>query len=276
MAFRIAHISDIHFGKIRDPKIVDALIDEVNRADVDLTCVSGDLTQRARTNQFRDAAEMLSRIRSEILVVPGNHDVYAWWFPFRRLGDALRRYREFISDDLAPHVVADGVRVLGINSAHGWTIAGGRIAKSEHDRITEFFSSGSDTAFKVLVVHHHLSKIEALGPHDVARNARRTLDVAVNVGVDLILCGHLHISHIEHVEIIPADHRLVIVSAGTATSTRGRKEHRRSNFYNIIDVREREFVVEERRFDIDRGRFISDCETRFERIFDTPSADGDA
>ncbi len=274
MAFRIAHISDVHFGKIRDPKIVDALVDEVNQAQVDLTCVSGDLTQRARMNQFQEAAAMLARIESEILVVPGNHDVFAWWFPFRRLGDALRRYREFISDDLAPRVVTKGVRVLGINSAHGWTIKGGRIARAEHDRITDFFSSGSDSAFKVLVVHHHLSKIEALGPHDVARNARRTLDVAVSVGVDLILCGHLHISHIEPVEIIPADHRLVIVSAGTATSTRGRKEHRRSNFYNLIDIDEEHFVVRERRFDIDRGRFISDCETRFDRVVDSAQVDG--
>ncbi len=94
----------------------------------------------------------------------------------------------------------------------------------------EFFVGRRDSSFNILVVHHHLSRLEALGWHDIARYSQHTLDAAVEAGVDLILCGHLHISHIEPVEIIPGDHTVVVASAGTATSTRGRKEHRRSNF----------------------------------------------
>ncbi len=265
MSFRLAHISDIHFGRIGRPDIVDALVDEINAAGVDLVCVSGDLTQRARHTQFEEAAGMLQRLEAETLVVPGNHDVYAWWFPIRRLIDPLRRYREYISEDDTPSYVADGVAVLGLNSATGFTIKGGHIDRGQLDRMTEFFSERRDSAFNIVVVHHHLSRIEALGWHDIARNAQHTLDVAADSGVDLILCGHLHISHIEPVEIIPGDHRLVVVSAGTATSTRGRKEHRRSNFFNLIEVDRDRFVIEERRFDPSSGLFKSDCETTFRR-----------
>lgn len=266
MGYRIAHISDIHFGKIGNPDIVDVLVHEVNDADVDLVCVSGDLTQRARHEEFRQAASMIENIGADVLVVPGNHDVYAWWYPFRRLGDSLRRYRHYITDDLAPSVVRNGVAVLGINSAYGWTIKGGHIDGAARERMREFFKDAGDPAFKIVVVHHHLSRIEALGVHDIARNAQLTLDAAVDANVDLVLCGHLHISHIEPVEIIPGEHRLVVASAGTATSTRGRKAHRRSNFYNIIDVGDEHFTIEELRYDPSTNRFQQDCETRFERV----------
>ena len=266
MAFRIAHISDIHFGKIGRPDIVDSLVEEINGAVVDLVCVSGDLTQRAKHRQFEQARTMLDGIKAKSLVVPGNHDVFAWWFPFRRLTDPLRRYREYISDDPAPSFVADGVAVLGINSATGLTIKGGHIDRSQRLRMKEFFSGRRESSFNVLVVHHHLSRLEALGWHDIARNSQHTLDAAVESGVDLILCGHLHISHIEPIEIIPGDHTLVVASAGTATSTRGRKEHRRSNFFNLIDIDRSHFEIEERRFDARTGSFVTDCRTRFDRL----------
>ena len=45
---RIAHLSDIHLGRISRPEIVEVVVEEVNALAVDLVVVSGDLTQRAR------------------------------------------------------------------------------------------------------------------------------------------------------------------------------------------------------------------------------------
>lgn len=263
----IAHISDIHFGKIAHPTIVDDLVADVNAHEVGLVAVSGDLTQRAKPHQFRAARAMLDAFEAPTLVVPGNHDVFAWWHrPVSRIFDPLRRYRKYIMDDLMPTFVKDGVAVLGINSAYGLTIKGGRIDEASIACIRSFFGAQEAGTFKVLVVHHHLTKIHALGRHDVARHARRTLDAAMDARVDLILCGHLHVSHIEPLEIIPGAHRLVIASAGTATSSRGRKEHRDTNFYNLITVSDREFVVEERCYDAEHRRFVVESTTRFERF----------
>ena len=267
---KIAHISDVHFGRIAHEGIVDALVDEVNGSSVDLVAVSGDLTQRARPSQFQAAEAMLTAFQVPTLVVPGNHDVYAWWYPVRRLFRPLGRYRRHISDDMTPTFERDGLAVLGINSAHGRTIKGGRVGRSARQAVHRFFGDRPEDVFKVLVVHHHLTRIQALAPHDVARKAEQTLDVATQVGVDLVLCGHLHVSHIEPIDIVPAKHRLVIVSAGTATSNRGRGAHGKTNFYNVIDVSPTQFSVEERIFDVDQERFVSDGQTTFEREFVTP------
>lgn len=159
----------------------------------------------------------------------------------------------------------DDVAILGINSAHGRTIMGGLIGEHQRKAILDYFAPMGKDVFKILVVHHHLVRIQALGPHDIARKARKTLRVAGKVGVDLILCGHLHISHIEPHEIIPFEHRIVIASAGTATSSRGRKSNRRTNFFNLIEIFPDHFIVHERIYDSSAHAFRTHLSQRFER-----------
>lgn len=261
----LAHLSDIHFGKITHPGIVDALVDEVNGNDVALVAISGDLTQRARPREYRAASEMIARFNAPTLVVPGNHDVYAWWHPIHRVLNPLGRYLRYMGDNLAPTFEQYGIAALGINSAHGRTVKGGRIGTTARASVRSFFSNRSPEEFKVLVVHHHLVRIQALGPHDVARKAELTLELASDLGVDLILCGHLHVSHIHPLEFSPGRHPLVIASAGTATSSRGRHSNRRTNFYNLIHVHSDRFQIEERKFVPEERRFVAEATTTFDR-----------
>jgi 3',5'-cyclic AMP phosphodiesterase CpdA len=268
----IAHFSDLHFGRIAHPGIVDALVREVNEEAVDVAVLSGDLTQRARPSEFEGALRMLDAIRPPSLVVPGNHDVYPWWRPYRRLATPLRRYRRYVTDDLAPTFEASGVAVLGLSTPHGATIKGGRVAPQDREVLRQYFSSVGTEAFKVLVLHHHLTEIRSIGPHDVARQARKTLDTAAEMDVDLILCGHLHISHIEPLTIIPRRRRIIVASAGTATSNRGRSPQGPTNFYNRITIEDEAFHIEERRYVPAEDRFVVDGTTRFERSW-APGSD---
>ena len=188
-----------------------------------------------------------------------------------RVFKPLRRYRREISDDLAPRFEATaedgaGLAVLGITSAHGRTRKGGRISSAMRAAIASFFPPRAG-AFKVLVLHHHLARLGALGRHDVSRKASATLTLAQTVGVDLVLCGHLHISHVEAVETAgQGSRRVVIASAGTATSTRGRGQHRLTNFYNRIHVFADRFDVVEYRFDGETGAFAPVQTRTFSRV----------
>ena len=268
---RIAHLSDIHFGKIAHPGVVDAIVADVNAQPFDLVVASGDLTQRARRSEFRDARAMLDRFEPPVLVVPGNHDVRAWWHhPFDRVFRSARRFSEFINEDRTPTFEAPGLAVFGLDSAHGLTIKGGKIRPRHLEAMRAYFAGADAGAFRVLVLHHHLLRLEALGSHDIARGARRALAVAQEADVDLVLCGHLHRSHVARVETAPPlagapGHKLVVASAGTATSSRGRAENKATNFYNWIAVGTERFAVEERRFDPASGAFSTERTTAFDR-----------
>ncbi len=115
---RLIHLSDLHFGA-HDPRLVEAVEQRIHEEKPDLVVVSGDFTQRARTEQFREACEFLERLRDaghEVLGVPGNHDV-PLYDVLRRFLSPLTRYKRFIDDELCPFHEVAGATVLGINTA---------------------------------------------------------------------------------------------------------------------------------------------------------------
>ena len=261
---RIAHLSDIHFGRIAHPGIVDDIVNDVNNAGVDLVAISGDLTQRAIHRQFRDCIQMLEKFTSPLLVVPGNHDVHPWWRPVSRLSRPLSMFEQYLGGEMIRSFEAGGVAVLGINSAHGKTIKGGKITPEIARAIEAYFASKKESDFKVLMLHHHLKRIKALMPHDTIQNPEDHFDLALRAGVNLVLCGHIHISHVESLDR-DRPSPFVIASAGTATSNRGRRSNRRKNYYNIIDVYTSHFSIEERNYVVAERRFKPMRKTQFER-----------
>ena len=57
---RLLHLSDLHFGFER-AALVEPLLERVNASNADLVVVTGDLTHRARSAQFAQAAAFLRR-----------------------------------------------------------------------------------------------------------------------------------------------------------------------------------------------------------------------
>ena len=200
-----------------------------------------------------------------MLVVPGNHDAYAWWYPVHRLTTPVKRYRKYITPDLSPAYVDERVAVLGISSVHGWTVKAGLVRKRDRNRIRQFFSSVDKSLFKILVVHHHLVSMPEFGRHDVSRFGGKTFRILQEEGVDMVLSGHLHRSHLEVFDRDSED-QLIVASAGTATSNRGRYPAKLENHYNQIKIDSEKIVVDERRFDDDALRYTSERVTAFDRF----------
>ena len=260
----LAHISDIHFGRLTSEGIVGALVSDIHGVHPRLVVISGDLTQRARKSQFQDAANMIASFNTPVMVVPGNHDIPAWYRPWTRLFSPLGRYEELISPEMQPTFEGDGLAVAGINTAHRMTIKGGKIRPEQVAFVRSFFQDADPAAFKVLVLHHPPVLLTRPKRPEVARASHLAIDLIGAAKVDLVLCGHLHQSSVESVPLDDG-HSVVIASAGTASSSRGRAGDRRTNIFNVVQVEEDYFKVEERRFDLASHRFERLRESTFAR-----------
>ncbi len=70
----LVHLSDLHFGRV-DTAVVHSLRTTVEEIQPEVVVVSGDLTQRARTQEFKEARAFLDLLPSTQIIVPGNHDI---------------------------------------------------------------------------------------------------------------------------------------------------------------------------------------------------------
>ena len=127
----IAHISDLHFGA-ESPEIVEGLVSDLTVLKPALIAVSGDLTQRARPQEFMAARAFLDRMVIPRLVVPGNHDIPLFDL-LSRFGRPLGRFRRYINEDVDPFFQTADLAVLGINTARSNTWKEGRVSEAQVD-----------------------------------------------------------------------------------------------------------------------------------------------
>jgi len=238
---RIAHLSDLHFGHLRR-ETLGPLRDALRAARPHLVAISGDLTQRARRKQFQEAAQFLETLPSPRIVVPGNHDVPLYNF-FARFGRPLDKYRRYITEDMQPFYADDEVAIIGVNTARAWTTKYGRINQRQIDGVREKLCDHENDVTKIVVTHHPFDLPENHDEGDLLGRANLAMVALAECGADLLLAGHLHIGRTGHtaVRYRIAGHSALVVSAGTATSTRHRGE---TNSFNVIRINHPHVQVE--------------------------------
>jgi 3',5'-cyclic AMP phosphodiesterase CpdA len=236
----IAHISDLHFGRV-DSLTLPPLVAAITGAKPDVVVVSGDLTQRARKSEFSAARQFLDKLPKPQIVVPGNHDVplydliSRWKRPFKN-------FRRYIANDLEPFYADDEIAVLGINTARSLTLKNGRINARQVAESCRLLGGTAETATRVLVTHHPFD-IQQGRRHDIVGRADMAMAGFARCRLDLILTGHLHVSHVRHssARYRIAGYSALFIQAGTATSVRQRGE---LNAWNLIRINGGEVAVD--------------------------------
>lgn len=237
----LLHISDLHFGPPFLPHVGEALLAIAPTLKPDVIAISGDLTQRAKREQFEAARAYIDRLPNvPKIVVPGNHDV-----PLYRVHERLLRphalFREIICDSLNKVHEFDGATIVALDSTSPRrTITNGRIDRRQLDFCREAFGPACDGRVKIVVAHHHFSPAPDYVSDQTMPKAKRAINEFVALGVDLILGGHLHRAYIGNsLDVYPGQdrrHGIIIVQCGTSTSRRGRGREREKNSFNVVKI----------------------------------------
>src|SRR3954453_24171038 len=149
---RIVYLSDGHFGR-PGPAVVPAVLQAVRRLDPHLVAISGDLTQRARGWQFREARAFLDALPCPQLGVPRNHDVPLYNVA-RRFLDPLGNYARYITTDLRPVHTDAEIVVVGVNTSRSLTVKDGTIRPPDLRHARDTLVRAGDEVVKIVVAHH--------------------------------------------------------------------------------------------------------------------------
>jgi len=266
---RVLHISDIHFGRSfveAHVAAAEALAVEAaaSEAPLDAIVVSGDLSQRARAVEFRQARELLDRMRkvAPLLVVPGNHDAQWWNAPFG-VGDRAAvhaMWRAEIGTALDPTLRVPGVSIIGLNSAPGvmpWTLTlnprdlrvkGGLTSEQLADAKHRIDASPAGD-LRVLVLHHNVIRGVLSNRWGLARPLE-TLDAIAALAPDVVCTGH---DHEERAQVTSRPTGDLLVSTANTLSSRARG--RRVASLNLIEADSSHVRVEIWHYQPESGAF---------------------
>lgn len=248
---RIAHLSDLHFGK-HDEKLAEGLAAEVAGQTPDLVVVSGDFTQRGNASEFEAARAFLEKLGLPFFAVPGNHDI-PLANVMKRFANPYGLYKRYISRELEPFLEMKGVALAGLRTSRrarlslNW--ADGTISRDQLKDLENRFAKASPDAIRIVVAHHPLMHPEEPMAKPMRRVKRADLALATfaRLGVRLVLSGHFHMSYVRRhnsgAEIAAgapvganeaAAAPVMVAQASTTISTRRRGGH--LNAYNLIDI----------------------------------------
>lgn len=261
----LVHLSDLHFGRV-DEDLIGPLHAAIAALQPSLVAVSGDLTQRARREQFRRARDFLAALPAPHLAVPGNHDVPLYDLA-RRFLRPLARFRRYIGDDTEPFFADDEIAVAGLNTARSLAFESGRVNREQLERMRERLATVEPEVVRIVVMHHPLALPAGQEHRRTVGRAPLALEVLARCRVDLCLAGHLHVGHVSRVARrfnLPGGD-LLLVQAGTATSTRSRGE---ANSFNALRLDGACLDVERHAWDPHTRRFRRERRERFRREAD--------
>jgi len=184
------HISDLHRGTRGAPVRDDALVALCHELSPELVIASGDLANRGRVAELREAKALLDRLPVPTLVVPGNHDI-----PYTLPARLTRPWAPFVSvfGTTDPVLRTANSVVCGLNSARPWRHQGGRLDAGRLGAAATTLRDAPVEALRIVVCHHHLAGAPWRASRKFPLKHRDvTLRALAEARAELVLGGHIH------------------------------------------------------------------------------------
>ena len=255
----LLHFSDTHFGT-EQPPVVAALVALAAERRPQALVFSGDITQRARSEEFAAARRFCDQLGElPLLVLPGNHDIPLWNLAARLFGP-YARYRQAFGSALEPVLETAELLVVGVNTTRAWRHKNGAVSQAQVERVAARLAQARPGQLRIVVTHQPSEVWRPKDRHDRLRGAEPALQAWSAAGADLVLGGHIHLPYVMDLQARawPTPRRTWCVQAGTAVSSRVR--HGTHNSVNLIDWdpqagAARACTVERCDYDASTGRF---------------------
>ncbi|MFL0355142.1 metallophosphoesterase family protein [Erythrobacter sp. GH1-10] len=194
MTTRLFHISDVHFG-VEDRAAMAVVERAVEDERPDAVICTGDLTQRAKHREYREAAEWFAALGVPVLLEPGNHDM-PYYNPWERFSDPFRRFRrlqERVGGTLHSDDVVFVSLLTTVSAQLRFPWSDGVIKSAALEQTVEQLSRLKNEPRTVIVTAHH----PLLGPETGEKNPTIGGDEAfiaiASAGADAVISGHVHI-----------------------------------------------------------------------------------
>lgn len=219
----IAHISDLHISKYEfNEEIFLRAVDEINSLNPDMIILTGDLTNQGYYKEFVLATHYLSKFDSPVYAVPGNHDS-------RNLG--YESFEELIGERSWKLTKDNDFVVIGVDSSSP-DVDDGNIGRPQQVWMDHQLDDCLlNSKFSVVALHHHVIPIPETGrERNILNDAGDILKTLINHEVDIVMCGHKHVSNIWQMN------ETLFVNAGSLSSNKLRgKDLNSYNTYNISE-----------------------------------------
>jgi 3',5'-cyclic AMP phosphodiesterase CpdA len=190
---RLFHVSDLHFGR-EDKGALAWFKAAVETERPDAVVCTGDLTQRAKREEFAAASRYLEALPVPVTVEPGNHDL-PYFNPFERFVRPYRRYGRLERMIERPLDVKNVIVVPLKTTArfqlrHNWSW--GVVTRRSLAKSLALLESAADDHVKLVACHHPLVDKEGLQSSGKTIRGREALDALAEAGAHAVLSGHVH------------------------------------------------------------------------------------
>lgn len=230
---QIVHLSDTHFGT-EIPEVVTALKQAVAELKPDIVLLTGDITQRARRQEFQAARDFMDQLASKTrLVIPGNHDI-PLFNVFARLLTPYAGYQRAFGD-CEFNWCGNGVGIIGFNTTSRFRHTTGLLNPDYLTRrIHDIREKIGVDALLIACVHQPLSTAWPEDHGNVLLDCDAIAHAFSALKVDVVLSGHVHVPLLTttRADYPTLNRHFLLAGAGTAVSHRTRPNA--PNSFNVI------------------------------------------
>ncbi|MBY0485312.1 metallophosphoesterase [Nitrosomonas sp.] len=230
---RVAHLSDPHFGTIR-MGVGEGLLNILREVQPALILLTGDITQRARVDQFKAAKYFIDQIgAAAVIAVPGNHDISLGNI-YERIFHPYKGYENIFKQKLDQNIVLKDLCITCLNSTSRWRHIQGDFQHSYLEK--QFQENYSHCKVRIVAFHHPMDCAKHIDDKNLLKGRNDAIALFDRHNVDMVVGGHIHDPYVNLSSArYPHIQRKIILSvAGTCLSSRTRSGA--PNSFNLIDI----------------------------------------